>query len=66
MQHVIEDLTTKLVAAQQPAPLSLPPEPPTMTESASRFPWWTTAFLVALIVLAATALSVGYWLMARH
>lgn len=66
MQHVIEDLTTKLVAAQQPAPLSLPQQSPDITDSASRFPWWTTAFLVALIVLAATALSVGYWLMAKH
>ncbi len=65
MQHVIEDLTSKLVAAQHP-PMTLSyPEPPAAMQG-SRFPWWTTTFLVALIVVAAVALSVGYWLMTRH
>ncbi len=65
MQHVIEDLTSKLVAAQHP-PMTLSyPEPPAAMQG-SRFPWWTTTFLVALIVAAAVALSVGYWLMTRH
>lgn len=65
MQHVIEDLTSKLVAAQHP-PMTLSyPEPPGAMPG-SRFPWWTTTFLVALIVVAAVALTVGYWLMTRH
>ena len=65
MQHVIEDLTSKLVAAQHP-PMTLSyPEPPAAMQG-SRFPWWTTTFLVALIVVAAVALSVGYWMMTRH
>jgi len=66
MQHVIEDLTSKLVAAQLPALAPQPTESLPVVDDGPRFPWWTTTFLTALIVLAIVALSLGYWLMVRH
>jgi general secretion pathway protein A len=66
MQHVIEDLTAKLA----PAPTSFTEHSPldtTMTRiEGTRFPLWTTAFLVMLVVVALVSLAVGYWMMASH
>jgi general secretion pathway protein A len=66
MQHVIEDLTSKLVAAQHPPAAPSMPLAVTVADESPRFPWWTTTFLSALIVLAIIALSLGYWLLTRH
>lgn len=66
MQHVIEDLTSKLAAAQAvPTPQEFP-EPLTAVDDGSRFPLWTTTFLSVLIVIAIVSLSLGYWVIMRH